>query len=172
MKYSNIKLNDIANGTGIRVSLFVSGCTHHCIGCFNKETWSFNYGTEFTVDTEDFIISELSKDWVSGLSILGGEPFEPVNQKGLLPFIRKVRHIFPDKSIWCYTGYLFDVDLVEGGSVFCEETNELLSCYDVIVDGPFVIDLKDITLKFKGSSNQRVIDVALSRSSNRIIEKI
>ena len=169
MNYANIKKRDIANGTGVRVSLFVSGCTHHCKGCFNSETWNFSYGNPFTEEVENEVIEALSPDYMEGLTLLGGEPFEPVNQKGLINLLRRVRKELPEKTIWCYTGYLFDQDLIPGGKVYCEVTDEMLSMIDVLVDGEFVQDLYDISLKFRGSSNQRIIDVKKSHESGAVV---
>ena len=163
MNYAEIKNLDIANGPGLRVSLFVSGCTHHCKGCFNPESWNFNYGQPFTEATQEHLLELLENEHIRGLSLLGGEPFEPANQAELLTFLRKVRARFPKKDIWCYSGYLFDVDLVEGGRVYTEVTDEMLSYIDVLVDGEFVEELKDITLKFRGSSNQRILELAKLR---------
>ena len=163
MNYAEIKNLDIANGPGLRVSLFVSGCTHHCKGCFNPESWNFNYGQPFTEATQEHLLELLENEHIRGLSLLGGEPFEPANQAALLPFLRKVRERFPKKDIWCYSGYLFDVDLAEGGRVYTEVTDEMLSYIDVLVDGEFVEELKDITLKFRGSSNQRILELAKLR---------
>ena len=163
MNYAEIKNLDIANGPGLRVSLFVSGCTHHCKGCFNPESWNFNYGQPFTEATQEHLLELLENEHIRGLSLLGGEPFEPANQAALLPFLRKVRARFPKKDIWCYSGYLFDVDLAEGGRVYTEVTDEMLSYIDVLVDGEFVEELKDITLKFRGSSNQRILELAKPR---------
>lgn len=168
MNYGEIKTFDIANGEGVRVSLFVSGCTHHCKNCFNTETWDFNYGEPFTKDTEDKIINELSPDYIDGLSLLGGEPFEPSNQSALLPFLRRVRQEFPDKTIWCYTGYLFDDELLNESRARCEHTDEMLSLIDVLVDGEFKQDLYDISLSFRGSSNQRIIDVKKSLETGNV----
>lgn len=168
MKYANIKNCDIANGLGVRVSLFVSGCTHHCPGCFNEIAWDFNYGNEFTSDTEKYIIDLMNHEYIKGLSLLGGEPIEPSNQKVLLPFLRKIKHEYPDKDIWCYTGYLYE-DLMDNGKVHTEDTDELLSYIDILVDGPFIMDKKDITLKWKGSSNQRVIDLKQSLKNKEVI---
>lgn len=159
MNYATIKFNDIANGVGVRTSLFVSGCTHYCKNCFNKEAWDFNYGKPFTEDTAKEILDSLEPYYVSGLSLLGGEPFEPSNQRGLLPLVRECKKRFPDKPIWCYTGYTLEYDLLKEGSVRCEVTDELLSYIDVLVDGEFIQDLYDITLRFRGSSNQRLIDL-------------
>ena len=168
MNYGEIKNYDIANGEGVRVSLFVSGCTHHCKNCFNPETWSFEYGKPFTKETEDYIIECLSPDYIDGLSLLGGEPFEPQNQEVLLPFLRRVRNELPGKSIWCYTGYLFDRELLSESRARCEYTDEMLSLIDVLVDGEFIQDLYDITLAFRGSSNQRIIDVQKSLETGEI----
>lgn len=159
MHYGAIKKYDIANGPGVRVSIFVSGCTHHCKDCFNPETWNFNYGKEYTPETEKEILDALASPNIAGLTLLGGEPFEPQNQRVLVELIKKVREQLPDKTIWSYSGYTLDKDLVEGGSAYCEVTNEMLSNLDVLVDGEFKIELKDIRLKFKGSSNQRIIDM-------------
>ena len=168
MKYGEIKNYDIANGEGVRVTLFVSGCTHHCKGCFNQETWDFNYGKPFTEEVEAQILENLRPGYIAGLTLLGGEPFEPVNQRALLPFVRRVREIYPDKTIWAYSGYTFDTDLAPGGKVHCECTDELLSMLDILVDGEFVEELKDITLVFRGSSNQRVIDVQKSLKEGQV----
>ena len=169
MNYANIKYNDIANGEGIRVSLFVSGCTHHCKNCFNKIAWDFNYGKEFTKEVEDKIINALSPAHINGLTLLGGEPMEPANQKGLFEFIKRVKQTYPNKTIWCYSGYLFDEELLKESRAHCPWTKELLSHIDILVDGKFVDELKDITLRFKGSSNQRVIDVQKSLKENKVI---
>ena len=168
MNYGEIKNYDIANGEGVRVSLFVSGCTHHCKNCFNPETWSFEYGTPFTKETEDYIIECLSPDYIDGLSLLGGEPFEPQNQEVLLPFLRKVKNELPNKNIWCYTGYLFDRELLSESRARCEFTDEMLSLIDVLVDGEFVQALHDISLAFRGSSNQRIIDVQKSLETGEV----
>lgn len=168
MNYGEIKNYDIANGEGVRVSLFVSGCTHHCKNCFNPETWSFEYGKPFTKETEDYIIECLSPDYIDGLSLLGGEPFEPQNQEVLLPFLRKVKNELPNKNIWCYTGYLFDSELLSESRARCEFTDEMLSLIDVLVDGEFVQDLYEISLAFRGSSNQRIIDVQKSLETGEV----
>ena len=157
MHYGEIKNCDIANGIGVRVSLFVSGCTNHCEGCFQPETWDFNYGNDFTEETENRILEMLAPDYICGLTVLGGEPFEPENQVELVTLLRKVRETYPEKSIWSYTGYVYDKDLVPGGRAYIDVTDEMLSYLDVLVDGPFVQELKDITLQFRGSSNQRII---------------
>ena len=167
MNYGEIKKCDIANGEGVRVSLFVSGCTHHCRGCFNPETWDFNYGRLFDDKAEEEIFSALSANYISGLSLLGGEPFEPENQRALLPFLRKVKAVFPTKNIWCYTGYLFE-ELLGGSKAHCECTKEMLMLIDILVDGEFHLEKKDISLAYRGSSNQRIIDVRKSLESGRI----
>ena len=169
MNYGNIKFNDIANGEGVRTSLFVSGCTHHCKHCFNPETWDFNYGNKFTEDVENKIIESLKPSHISGLTLLGGEPMEPANQKVLLEFVKRVKQIYPQKTIWCYTGYLFDEELLKPSRAHCPWTRELLSYIDILIDGEFKYELKDITLRFKGSSNQRVIDVKESLTQNQVI---
>lgn len=157
MYYGNIKEYDIADGPGVRVSLFVSGCRHHCKGCFNAETWNFSYGQPYTKETEDYIISLLQSDYIQGLTLLGGEPFEPVNQVELVKLLRRVRQECPKKDVWCYTGFIYDEDFVPGGRAYCEVTGEMLSYLDVLVDGPFIEEQKDITLLFRGSKNQRII---------------
>lgn len=169
MYYGNIKKSDIANGIGVRVSLFVSGCTHHCKGCFNEETWDFKYGEIFTKKTQEQIFKWLEPSYVSGLTVLGGEPMEYVNQQELLPFLTEVKRRFPDKTIWCYTGYVFEKDLLERMVPKWRYTGPLLKLIDVLVDGPFIEDLKDITLLFRGSSNQRLIDVPKSLAAGKTV---
>lgn len=169
MYYGNIKKSDIANGIGVRVSLFVSGCTHHCKGCFNEETWDFKYGEIFTKKTQEQIFKWLEPSYVSGLTVLGGEPMEYVNQQELLPFLKEVKRRFPKKTIWCYTGYIFEKDLLERMVPKWRYTKPLLECIDVLVDGPFIEELKDITLLFRGSSNQRLIDVPKSLAAGKTI---
>lgn len=168
MNYGEIKSFDIANGEGVRVSLFVSGCTHHCKNCFNKETWDFNFGKPFTKEVEDSIIEMLAPDYIDGFSLLGGEPFEPQNQRVLMPFLKRIKEKFPDKSVWCYTGYLFDDELLSESRARCECTDEMLSFIDVLVDGEFVQELYNITLAFRGSENQRIIDVQKSLKTGEI----
>lgn len=167
MNYAEIKYCDVANGPGVRTSLFVSGCSHHCPGCFNEIAWDFNYGKPFTQDTIDSIIESLKPDYIQGLTLLGGEPFEYSNQKGLLPLVRQVREVLPQKDIWCFTGFLFDKDIIENMCKKWKETNELLSYIDVLVDGRFVEELKNLNLKFKGSENQRTILVNESLKSGQ-----
>ena len=171
MNYGEIKKTDISNGEGVRVSLFVSGCTHHCRGCFNRETWDFAYGEPFTAATQQEIIRLLKPDYISGLSVLCGEPFEPVNQRGLLPLLRQVKEQYPEKNIWCYTGYLFDRDLLGENRARCEATDEMLSLTDVLVDGEFIQEQKNISLRFRGSENQRIIDVQKSLREGRVCLK-
>ena len=168
MNYGTIKECDIADGPGVRVSLFVSGCRHHCKGCFNADTWDFNYGMPYTKETEDEIIRLLAPDYIQGLTLLGGEPFEPENQRELVKLLKRVRETYPDKDIWSYSGYIYDVDLVEGGRAYTEVTKEMLSYLDVLVDGPFVQELKDITLKFRGSKNQRIINPQNGKDVGRL----
>ena len=163
MNYSGIIGSDIANGEGVRVSLFVSGCTHCCKGCFNPETWSFAAGEPFTEHTQDFIIRELSKEWIQGLSLLGGEPMEPENQLALVPFLRRVDAELPEKDVWCYTGCVLETDLLSETRWRTEVTDEMLSYIDVLVDGPFIEELKDVSLKFRGSSNQRILRLSNGR---------
>ena len=170
MNYSNIKYFDIANGTGVRTSLFVSGCTHRCKGCFNEVAWDFNAGSIFNKEIEDEIIKSLEPTYISGLSLLGGEPLEIVNQRGLINLLRRVKKEFPDKNIWCYRGYTYDTDLMEGGTAFCECTKEILGLIDILVDGEFVADLYDISLRFRGSSNQRIIDLRKTEKTGSIWE--
>lgn len=169
MNYATIKKRDIANGIGVRVSLFVSGCTHHCKNCFNKETWDFNYGEKFTDETAQLILDYLKPSFVNGLSILGGEPFEVQNQGVLITLLRKVKALYPDKDVWCYTGYLFDTQLLSESRARCEYTDEMLSYIDILVDGPYIEEQKDITLQFRGSKNQRIIDVKRSLDSGEVV---
>lgn len=170
MNYADIKIADVANGLGVRVSLFVSGCNHHCKGCFNEDAWNFNYGKEFTEETIEEIIKDLDNPYISGLSLLGGEPLEYENQKGILPLVKKVKEVYPDKNIWCYTGFTFDRDVINGMCNKWNETKELVSYIDVIVDGKFEEDKKSLSLKFRGSKNQRIIDVKKSLKENKVVE--
>ncbi len=170
MNYADIKVADVANGLGVRVSLFVSGCNHHCKGCFNEDAWNFNYGKEFTEETIEEIIKDLDNPYISGLSLLGGEPLEYENQKGILPLVKRVKEVYPDKNIWCYTGFTFDRDVINGMCNKWDETKELVSYIDVIVDGKFEEDKKSLSLKFRGSKNQRIIDVKKSLKDNKVVE--
>ncbi len=169
MNYAVIKTHDIANGPGVRVSLFVSGCTHHCRGCFNPETWDFAYGKPFDAAVEEQLLSLLAPWYIRGLSLLGGEPMEPENQAALLPFLRRVKARYPEKTVWCYTGYLFDRDLLAGQVGDWSVTRPLLECIDVLVDGEFILAEKDPSLAFRGSANQRIIDVAASRAADDVV---
>lgn len=170
MHYATIKKFDIANGEGVRVSIFVSGCSHKCPGCFNDIAWPFEYGEEYTQEVEEEIIEACRPSYIRGLSLLGGEPFEKVNQLGLISLIRRFKKEFPNKDIWCYTGYLMDQDILnEESTIQTEVTRELIEAIDVLVDGKFILKLKDISLKFKGSSNQRVIDVKESLKQNKVV---
>ena len=162
MNYATIKWADVANGPGVRVSLFVSGCTHRCPGCFNEEAQDFAYGQPFTQAEEDKIVQALSPAHIKGLSLLGGEPFEPDNQRALLPLLRRVKEAYPAKEIWCYSGYTLDGELWKDSRARCECTDEMLSLIDVLVDGPFVETKKDLNLRFRGSSNQRILNVPAS----------
>ncbi|MBE6671428.1 MAG: anaerobic ribonucleoside-triphosphate reductase activating protein [Ruminococcaceae bacterium] len=172
MNYGEIKNVDIANGTGVRVSMFVSGCTHHCKGCFNPETWNFNFGLEYTDKVEDELIEALKPNYIEGLSLLGGEPFEPENQKTLVNLLKRIKKELPEKNIWVYSGYLFEELTGEKESrAFTDITLEMLSMVDVLVDGEFIEELKDISLQFRGSSNQRIIDVQQSLKNNEIIKR-
>ena len=168
MNYGAIKKCDIANGPGIRVSLFVSGCTHHCPGCFNKDTWDFNYGEPFTPQTEREILDLLAPEHIGGFSLLGGEPFEPENQRVLLPLLREIKAQYPTKSVWCYSGYVLE-QLMGESRARCEVTDEMLGLIDVLVDGRFVEAKKDIRLRFRGSSNQRLIDLNKTRAAGKLV---
>lgn len=169
MHYGNIKNYDIADGEGVRVTLFVSGCTNHCKDCFQPETWNFCYGKEYTQETEQEILNLLSNENITGLTLLGGEPFEPENQRVLVTLLRKVKECYPNKDIWSYTGFVYDSDLLEGQRKHTEVTDEMLSYLKVLVDGPFISELKDISLYFRGSTNQRVIDMQQTLSSGNIV---
>lgn len=163
MNYAAIKENDIADGPGVRVSLFVSGCTHHCKGCFQPETWNFDYGNPFDETTEDALMKALEPDYKAGLTLLGGEPMESENAKRLLPFVKRVRETYPSKNVWCYSGYLFEELLKR------DECLKLLELVDVLVDGEFVEEQKDISLVFRGSANQRIINVPLSLQEGKVV---
>ncbi len=168
MNYANIKTYSIENGTGVRVSLFVSGCTHHCKDCFNEEAWDFGYGEPFTEATEEQILEALRPAYMAGITILGGEPMEPDNQHGLIHLLQRIREELPEKTVWIYTGYLYE-DLLPGGRVYTDVTEKILACCDVLVDGPFIAEKKNISLKFRGSENQRIIDIKETRRSGKVI---
>jgi anaerobic ribonucleoside-triphosphate reductase activating protein len=170
MNYGEIKAVDVANGPGVRVSLFVSGCTNHCPGCFQPETWDFNYGQPFTAAQEEEVLKDLAKPFIRGLTLLGGDPFEPANQRVLLPFLKKVRQTLPDKDIWAFTGFRLDDELLrEGSHPRCEATDDMLALIDVLVDGRFEESQKDISLQFHGSRNQRLIDLKASKAAGHIV---
>ena len=169
MNYLEIKKYDIANGPGVRTSLFVSGCTHHCKGCFNPESWNFDAGSKFTDKTIDEIIESLKPDYVKGLTLLGGEPFEPGNQAALIPLVKKVKEIYPNKNIWAFSGYLFDKQIMDVMSKKYDFTIELLKYIDVLVDGEFKEEEKDLSIIFRGSRNQRIIDVQKSLKKGELV---
>ncbi len=171
MNYATIKWYDIANGEGVRISLFVSGCTHRCKNCFNEVAWDFSYGNPFDEETRNEILKGLESDYIAGLSLLGGEPLEPQNQEALYPFLQKVKEQFPQKSIWCYTGFVLDekTGILKETHKNTAYTKDLLSLVDVLVDGPYVEELKDIRLKFRGSSNQRVIDLRKTKREKSLV---
>lgn len=166
MNYATIKNCDIANGPGVRVSLFVSGCTHRCPGCFNEVAWDFQYGEPFTRETREQILELLRPDYIRGLTLLGGEPFEPENQGPVVELLRQIKQEMPEKSIWAFSGYLFDRDILSGR---LGDTREYLSYLDVLVDGPFVEAKKNLSLRFRGSENQRIIDVPKSLKAGKVI---
>lgn len=169
MYYSQIKKWDIADGAGVRVTLFVSGCTNRCPGCFQPETWDFHYGQPFTQETQEELLEALKPEFIQGLTLLGGEPMEPENQKVLAEFLRRVRAAFPKKDIWCYTGFTYEEDLRPGGRRHCQVTDELLGMVDILVDGRFVQEKKNLMLSFRGSENQRVIDMAETLLQGRVV---
>ena len=159
---------DVANGPGIRLSLFVSGCTNHCRGCFQPQTWDFTYGIPYDNNTQQEIINELKRPFYDGITILGGEPFEPANQEVLVTLIRRIRSELPGKTIWMYTGFIYDKDLIPGGRRYTAATDEILDNIDILVDGPYVEELRNITLKFRGSENQRILDMKKTRAAGKI----
>lgn len=169
MNYASIKKTDIANGPGVRVSLFVSGCTHFCKGCFNSEAWDFHYGVPYTEDVEEEILAALSPDFVQGITILGGEPMEEANRFTVLGLLKKIRKRFPEKDIWCFTGYEYEKDLKRWISEGRSEVEELLQVIDVLVDGEFVEEKKNLSLKFRGSENQRLIDMRATRQQGEVV---
>lgn len=168
MYYGEIKNCDIANGIGVRVTLFVSGCTNRCKGCFQPQTWDFSYGREFTRETEEELLKLLKPAYIRGLTLLGGEPFEPQNQRALLPFVKRMKELYPAKDLWIFSGFTYEELKTDGSHPRCEVTDELLDFADVLVDGRFVEELKDISLRFRGSSNQRIIDLNLTRQNGKI----
>lgn len=169
MYYADIKSYDIANGEGCRVTLFVSGCTNHCKGCFQPKTWDFHYGQPYTKDTEEYILNFLQNPHIEGLTILGGEPFEPFNQAELVNLLHIVKQKFPEKNIWCFTGFVYDKDLLKGQRKHTNATDEMLSYIDVLVDGPFILQQRDISLWFRGSKNQRVLDMKQTLQQGSIV---
>ena len=167
MKYAAIKKCDVANGPGVRVSVFVSGCNHHCKGCFNEKAWDFNYGNDFSDETIDGIIKDLDKEYITGLSLLGGEPLERENQKGLVKLVKKVKEKLPNKTIWCYTGFDYEKDVMGRMYEQWPETKDLINNIDVLVDGKFEMEKRNLNLQFRGSENQRLIDVKKSMQENK-----
>ena len=168
MNYAKINKNDIANGIGIRVTLFVSGCTHFCKGCFNQEAWDFEFGEPFTEAVQNELLEALNQSYISGLTLLGGEPMEPQNQRALLPFLKDMKEKYPQKTVWCYSGYTLE-ELTGNSRARCEVTYEMLSLIDVLVDGEFVEELKDISLRFRGSANQRLIDLKATLENGEVV---
>ena len=168
MYYSVIKNCDIANGPGVRVVLFVSGCRHHCPGCFQPQTWDFSYGQPFTQDTVDELLRLLQPDYIAGLTLLGGEPMEPENQPALLELVRQVKQSYPEKNIWCFSGYLYD-DLAAGKIGDGAVTRALLGLVDVLVDGEFILARKKLQLRFRGSENQRLIDLRKTEQAGQVV---
>ena len=169
MNFAAIKPVDIANGLGVRVSIFVSGCRHHCKNCFNQVAWSFAYGQAYTDQTIKQVLGYLAPDYITGLTLLGGEPFEPENQEGLLKLVKQAKKKYPNKNIWCYTGFTLDKEIWGKSRASTPTAQEMLKYIDVLVDGRFVEELKDITLRFRGSSNQRIIDVQKSLKEHKVI---
>ena len=169
MNFATIKWYDISNGPGVRVSLYVSGCRNHCKNCFNPETWDFKYGEPFTEEVEKKIIDGLKPDYIKGFTLLGGDPFEPENQKVLAPFLEKLRKVYPEKSFWAFTGYDYERDLLTGKLGDLDTVMRMLNCFDVLVDGKFVEELKDLNLRFRGSSNQRIILLKPSLKEDKIV---
>ncbi len=169
MYYGNIKKYDIADGPGVRVSIFVSGCTNRCKGCFNVQTWNFCYGQEYTEKTKNCILEAMDRPYIEGLTLLGGEPFELENQKELVELLKEAKKRYPDKNYWSYTGFVYDRDLVPGGRRYGPHTDEMLDLLDVLVDGPFMWQKKNIQLKFRGSENQRLIDLKKTRECGKVV---
>ena len=169
MHIGEIITADCANGTGIRVSVFVSGCTNHCKGCFQPQTWDFEYGQPYTPEIEDFILEELSKSYYDGITILGGEPFEPSNQRVIVKLLRRVKKELPERDIWMFTGFTYDKDLIPGGCRYIGCTDEILDLADILVDGRFILEQRNIMLKFRGSENQRIIDMKQTRKTGKVV---
>lgn len=169
MNYAQLRTHDVANGPGVRVSLFVSGCTHRCVGCFNSEAWDFEYGNPFDSTVADSIISALAPSYIKGFSLLGGEPFEPCNQAVLAPLLERIKTVYPHKTVWCYTGYDFETDILACRLGDKQVTERMISNIDVLVDGKFILEQKDLSLRFRGSSNQRIIDVPRSLAEGRAV---
>lgn len=170
MHVGEVMTADVANGEGMRVSVFVSGCRNHCKGCFQPQTWDFNYGREYTPEIEQFIIDELSKSYYDGITILGGDPMEPENQEAVLRLLRRIKKELPDKNVWAYTGYVYDRDLVPGGKRFVDGvTRELLESIDILIDGRFVEELKNLMLNFRGSGNQRIIKMKETLETGKVV---
>lgn len=169
MNYGNIKKTDVADGPGVRVSLFVSGCTHHCKGCFNSETWDFQYGEPYTPQVEAEILEALKPDFIQGLTVLGGEPMEEQNRETVLGLLEKVKKLYPGKDIWCYTGYRYEEDLLRWIREGRTEVDRMLQLIDVLVDGEFVEELKNLQITFRGSENQRLIDVPATREKGEVV---
>ncbi|MBE6565423.1 MAG: anaerobic ribonucleoside-triphosphate reductase activating protein [Ruminococcaceae bacterium] len=167
MYYGEIKNCDVADGEGVRVTLFVSGCTNRCEGCFQPQTWDFTFGKPFTRETENDILRLLVPNYINGLTLLGGEPFEPENQRVLLPFVKRVKEAYPNKTVWAFTGFTYEQLTDEGNPKHCEATDELLSLLDVLVDGPFVLAQRDLTLRFRGSRNQRLLDMPATLAAGK-----
>ncbi|MBQ8850701.1 MAG: anaerobic ribonucleoside-triphosphate reductase activating protein [Clostridia bacterium] len=169
MNFATFRTHDVANGSGVRVSLFVSGCTHHCKGCFNAEAWDFSYGEPYTEELEEKIISALAPDYIKGFSLLGGEPFEPSNQAALVGLLEKIKKTYPQKTVWCYSGYDFERDILPCRLGDADITRRMINCIDVLVDGEFVEEKKDLSLRFRGSSNQRIINVPVSLEKGEVV---
>lgn len=169
MNYAGVKYCDIANGLGCRTVLFVSGCRNACKGCFQPETWAFDYGKPFDEQIQQEILDSLKPDYVQGITFLGGEPFEEENQKELLPFMKRVKKLYPSKNVWCFTGYIYDKDLIHGGRKYTENTDGMLELIDVLVDGPFVLEERDLRIKFRGSRNQRLLDMKKTLECGKIV---
>lgn len=169
MYYGNIKKYDVADGEGVRVTLFISGCRIHCPGCFQSETWDFRYGQEYTAETQEEVLDAMDSEFIAGLTVLGGEPFEPENQREIVGLMKAAKERYPEKNIWCWTGYLYDKDLQPGGRKYTEVTDEMLSYIDILVDGPFMLAKKNLALSFRGSENQRVIDLKKTRETGEVV---